>query len=220
MAGFKEQIKARFKAKYPTVNLSAKRLESIVDKLDVKTESEDEIDGKLDDLNDVVPFDDIAKQDDRIRDLEKKGKTTPPATPPVTPEGKTDDDAEPVPGWAKGLQETIQNLSGELSAIKTEKIITSRSQLVADKLKDAPESYRTKALKDFTRMKFESDDEFTEYLTETETDYQAFVQEQSDAGLGVDAPKKAFGKTTGEKEVSPDMKQYLAESKASAPATA
>lgn len=185
MPGFKDKFKERFKAKFPKVNLTATRLDSILDKLDAKTDNEDDIDSQLDALNELMPFADIAKQDDRIRDLEAKTKT--PKKPEATPENKDDESGDENP-LVKSLMEKLNGIEQQLSAINGEKITGSRKEKLSEKLKDAPESYKNKILKDFGRMKFESDEEFEEYLTESENDLAAFVQEQSNSGLGKDRP--------------------------------
>lgn len=216
MAGFKEQIKAKFKAKYPTVTLSNARLDSIVDKLDNKTDSEDTIETALEAINDITPFDEMAKIDDKIRTLEaKKPKAADPVKPVTDPVVEPDPANEP-PAWFKAFSEKVE---GKLSAIEGEKRITTRKQALTEKLKDAPESYKNTVLKAFNRMQFTTEEEFAEYIAETETDLAVVIQEQSNAGLGKDKPAANFGKTPAEKEVSADMKQYLAENAPKAPAT-
>jgi hypothetical protein len=226
MAGFKEQIKARFKVKFPTVTLSKKRLEAISDKLDAKTDSEEDIDTKLDELNDLIPFADIAKQDDKIRDLETKVKEVKPPTETenADPDKKDPENKDPkkdeVPAWAKGLTDTIQTLSTKLSAIEGEKTTTSRKGLLTEKLKDAPEAFKNKVLKDFGRMKFDTDEDFEEYLTDTVTDMGIVVQEESNNGLGNDKPAGGLKKPASDKEVSSAMKELIAERTAKAEAKA
>lgn len=103
--------------------------------------------------------------------------------------GKNDD----APEWAKGMMQTIQALSGEVTALKGEKITTSRKSKLEAILKDAG-TFGTRTLKSFSKMNFENDDEFDEFLSEVEEDLKAFNQERADAGLStMGAPPAAGG---------------------------
>lgn len=190
----KEKIIARIKALFSGVNLSKERMDAIADKLSARITEEDQIDEQLNGLNEVVSFEDIAKQDDRIRNLEKiakeKQKADPPKTDPPNPNNppkndppKTDD----TPEWAKALM-------GEIASLKADKVKNSRREQVAEKLKEADEKYRDRVLRYFDRMNIESDDDFQTVISEIEADYADHVQSAADAGLGKDQP---FGGVSG-----------------------
>ncbi|MNL51125.1 hypothetical protein D3C87_1741980 [compost metagenome] len=74
---------------------------------------------------------------------------------------------------------------------------TRRQQLEA-KLKDAPEKFKARALRDFDRLKIDSEEDFTSYLADVEQDVAEEIQADSDRGLGNDAPARSAGggKTT------------------------
>lgn len=219
MAGFKTQIIARFKVKFPKVTLSKERLNSIADKLDAKTDDEDSIDGNLDTMNEFFPFADIQKADDKLRDLESKVK--PPKDKDPDPE-KPEDKPNPadMPEWAKGLVTGIQTLTSELTAIKGEKIATTRREQLSAKLKDTSEAYRNSILEDFEMMNFKDDEAFTAYLGKKEEAAKGFIQEESNKGLGRDKPNGGNSKPAGDKEVSAEMKELIAERTAAAEAKA
>src|SRR5690349_8539866 len=92
-----ETFKERLKAKLPDLkaqNLTEKRLNAIADRLQNKfpdLTDEADYDAKIDELNDLTPFAEIAKQDDRIRTLEKNPNPL-PKKKPVAP--KKDDEGE------------------------------------------------------------------------------------------------------------------------------
>jgi len=78
----------------------------------------------------------------------------------------------------KPLQETIASLKGE----KTKE---TRLQTLNDKLKDCSDAnFKAKALKDFARMTFDTDEAFNEYLSDTEADVKTANQNVADSGLG------------------------------------
>lgn len=201
MAGFTTQIEERFKAKFANVNLTKTRLKSITDKLDLKIESEDEIDAKLDELNEIIPFAELAKQDDRLRDLEAKsrGGKTPEQ---IAAEKKAAEEAagggapEGETATEKLLREILEGqkaMAERVNAIEGEKTIASRRSQLETKLKDAPESYKKTVLKNFDRMKFDTDEDFNSFVEETEADVTEVIQEQSNAGLGKDKPARSGG---------------------------
>lgn len=145
MAVKPEKIKERLKTKYPKANLSNERLDAFAAKLaPLPADDADDtaIDAVLEQANNLISFEDIAKGDDRLRTLEKKANPTPvpspnpeptpaPVTPVVTPTDET-------PAWAKTLIETNQKLTADIEAIKTGKIIETKKQ-TAQSVFDASE---------------------------------------------------------------------------------
>jgi hypothetical protein len=201
-----ETFKAQLKAKIKTlgVNLSQTRIDALAAKLHAKHPEITEVadhDARIDDLNDILPLSDIAKQDDRTRTLENKIKGQPPKTedqddddanddnPPAKP--KKNKSSDEPPAWAKSLIDTV-------SALSKEKVQTSMASQIATKLKDVvPDKfYKGRALPE----KEEDLDAFIETVT---TDYTEFKQDQINAGLmnssetpkggsGVNVTDKAF----------------------------
>ncbi len=207
----KDKIKARLKAKYSGVNLSTKRLDAIADRLSKKLteESEDsEIDTVLDEANEVYPFADIAKDDDKIRTLEAKAKDQKPADPP-----KPDEDSKPapsggdltssndVPEWAKALIESNKALQADIATFKSAETGKTRLQRLKEELKasGATDKYIEKAVKNFAKMKFETDDEFEAHVSEEIEDAKGFVQAEAEEGLGgIPRPVTSGGTKTKE----------------------
>lgn len=184
----KEKIIQKIRELFPNVNLSKERLDAIVDKLAAKITEEDQIEERINDLNEVVPFAEIAKQDDRVRTLEAeaKKKAAKSADPPKEDPDKKDKPDDDPPAWAKALLEKVEKL-------ESGKIATSRREKVLEKLKDADEKYRNRVLRDFDRMRIDSDEDFETVLSDIESDFADFKQLQSDIGLGNDSPFGAFG---------------------------
>jgi hypothetical protein len=106
--------------------------------------------------------------------VEKKGdpKTDPDPTNP-----------NDMPAWAKALIDQNKALADKIGGFEGTKTKESRLQSLESKLVDVPESFKAQKLKDFSRMSFDTDEAFNEYLTESETDITAFNQELADKGL-------------------------------------
>jgi hypothetical protein len=212
----KDQIVAKFKAKFPAVTLSNKRLDEIADRLSKKVTNEEEIDAKLDEMNELLPFADIQKSDDKIRDLNGKLKT---ATQPATTSQDqststtTQDNADDTPAWAKALVESNQQLAQKLAVMEKEKNQQSMLQKIGahEKLKTIPESRRNILLKG--RALPEKDEDLETFVDGFKADYDAFVTEENNEGL-INGHKPAGGGSSGPKPgISSDMKEYLAAKK-------
>ena len=112
-------------------------------------------------------------------DLVEKGKTKPNNG---GGEPNPDDLAGQV---ASAVAKAIQPLQDELDKYKQGDIAKTRLQTLTDKLKDCKdETFNAKALKDFGRMQFDSDEAFTEYLTDTEADIATANQNVANSTLG------------------------------------
>ena len=100
------------------------------------------------------------------------------ATPTPTPSN------DETPAWAKALVEQNKLLADKITAFETGSATATRKQVLEAKLAQAPEALKTTVLKNFGRMTFGTEEEFNEFVTETETDIATFVQDKSNLGLG------------------------------------
>lgn len=82
----------------------------------------------------------------------------------------------------KELTDKVGGLTTELTALKSGKIKESRKEKLEKVLKDTG-LYGTSILKGFDRMKFDTDEDFEEYMTDVETQVQDYKKEQKDKGL-------------------------------------
>lgn len=221
------QLKEYVKAK--GINLSNVRINAFADKLDAYVDKEDAIKEEIEKLDALVDFKELASLDDAKRTLDKRkakdddekddpkpdptGKESGEAKKPGNPDG------DDTPGWFKQYTEQqnklIESLTKELATIKAGDVAKSRRALLERKLDKASDTLKKTITSAFGRMKFETDEEFNEYLAEIEQTVTEDVQARVDAGLGLDAPAKVLGGgKLGEKEVSPMMKSFLDEQKA------
>lgn len=205
-----KQIKARLKVLYPGVNLSNKRIEAIAAKVDAKVTTEEEIDDALSTYDEYNSFAEMAKDDDRERlRIKKESETKTPEQIAADKQAKGDEEDKDDPTETKTdklLKQALAGiaaLTGEISIIKGEKVTNTRKQQYEKALEGTSDAFKAKALKDFGKMKFDTDEEFTEFLTETETDAADFIQEVSNNGLTNQNPVRGVKNTPGKvKEAS------------------
>ena len=83
------------------------------------------------------------------------------------------------------VAEAVKPFQKALDGYKAEDVAKTRSQLLTSKL-DAcnDKNFKEKALKDFARMNFETDKDFDDYLSETETDIVTANQNVANLTLG------------------------------------
>lgn len=134
--------------------------------------------------------------------VEKKG-TEPGKDPIPTDPG---DIATIVANAVKAAVEPIQQ---KLSSFEGERVSQSRLQQLQAKFtgKKLPESFTAQKIKDFQRMNFSSDQEFADYLIDTDKDITAFSQELADQGLAGHA-RPILG-SPNKDGISPAVSSYI-----------
>lgn len=118
-----------------------------------------------------VEVDDEEDEDESLKSNNKSSKTK--------VDKKSEDD---MPAWAKAIIESNNSLKQELAGIKGERVADSRRLKLENILKDTG-TFGSRTLKSFSKMKFENDDEFDEFLSEVKDDLKALNQERANAGL-------------------------------------
>lgn len=143
----KEKIVAAIKAKWPALNLRKKRLDDIAARLEAKITDENEIDVKLDELDAVFPFADIAKQDDALAEAERKAKQVQPKqeTPPKT---EAEGSQEPPKDDTASLLKTLLEKVDRLEKNKTNESFIAQFTEKANAIKD--ETMKAEKIKAFT----------------------------------------------------------------------
>jgi hypothetical protein len=187
MALPKAKVKERLKAKFPGVNLSTKRIDAIADKLKLPEDSEDDaIDERLDELNDVFSFAEMAKNDDRLRTEEaekKKKEQQDNPTPKPSEEDPKPDPNQPV-DIAKIVAAAIAPLVEKINSIESGKVGDTRLAQLKEILKDANPKYAESVLKKFPKMKFDTDEDFEAFKEEETENVKEFIQAEANEELG------------------------------------
>lgn len=96
----------------------------------------------------------------------------------------------------KKLIDMVAKLTGEISNLKQEKTTDSRKTRLEKLLKDSG-TFGSRTLKSFSKMSFESDEEFEEFFKEVEEDLKSYNQEVADSRLALGGKPANFG---GKKE--------------------
>lgn len=215
MAVKSEVIKARIKAKFPNVNLSNERLDALADKLKNKPADDadaDAVDVVISDFNEILSFEQIAKDDDKARNLKAKLDAT--KTPEQIKQELADAEAEKqrladekkaqddAPEWAKKFmesnKETIDTLKQEIADLKAGKQTESKLQ-TATQLFEGSEVLKSLSpeLKKswIGRINPESETPLEDQVKGLETEYTSLVQTNADNTILAGAPPSGFSST-------------------------
>jgi hypothetical protein len=109
-----------------------------------------------------------------------------PSKPAEEDPQKKEEDPNDIAAIVKAaLAAELNPLKQELASYKASDVAKTRLQSLNDKLTACKDdNFKAQALKDFARMKFETDEEFNEYLTGKETAVATANQNVANATLG------------------------------------
>lgn len=187
MAVNPDLIKARLRVKFPKANLSKERLDELsarLSKLPADDADEAAIDAVLDNADAMMPFEEIARNDDTIRTLKAKAQEPPkPADPPKPNEPPKPDDN--TPEWAKAMLATIEKQAKDLEDLKLGKVTETKLQQ-AKNLFDKSEVFKGIAdenAKEFflKQIDVNSDTPFEDQIKQLEEVHSKLVQGRADA---------------------------------------
>lgn len=107
----------------------------------------------------------------------------------VAGDGDNKPQNEQVPAWAQQLIDANKRINERLDGMDREKAANSRQSQLAEILKNAPQSVRSRYEKDFSRMTFKDDDEFSGWLAELTPDIEQMSVDLTAKGGAVGRPK-------------------------------
>ena len=102
-----------------------------------------------------------------------------------------------MPAWFKAYRE---QQDARFAALEGEKTSSLRKSKLESLLKDTG-TFGNRTLKSFSKMNFENDEEFEQFLSEVEEDLKAYNQERADAGLSTLGTPPAAGTGKPDKEI-------------------
>ncbi|MCM1440050.1 MAG: hypothetical protein NC131_12740 [Roseburia sp.] len=144
--------------------------------------------------------------------------TTTTAGQTTTATQQPSEQSEQPPAWAQALLEQNKALNARLDAMQQEKTATTRQSKLAEVLKNAPETVRSRYEKDFARMTFKDDAEFEGWITELTPDIEQMSTDLAAKG-GVVGRPKGGAQGGAQPQDNPYLKARLEERAAAAPST-
>lgn len=217
----KQQVLLKLKPKVKAFGFNKKELMSVAAKIadnltSAEDASEEDVNAEIDtQIDAVLPYlqvsqsfanrvieenrkkndDDDDETDDEDGDDPSESNKRQPGSNKKNPKNKEKKDEEP--SWFKTFREQQE---ARIAALEGEKVSSSRKTKLETILKDTG-TFGTRTLKSFSKMNFESDEEFEEFCSEVEEDLKTYNQERADAGLSVmGTPPAAGGGSQGKKD--------------------
>lgn len=180
---------------------------NVANKLQLKDDATDEevSEGISDAIDDVLPLLQLTQSAADRQVSEYKNAHPAPDDDDVPPDDEQDDDDDParrspsqkgkkgkkdsdddqdsaILNAIKGLTTAVATLQGDVTALKSGNTTSRRTAKVRELLKDTGK-FGERRLKSFSRMKFENDDEFEDYLDELKEDIEEENKERLEKGL-------------------------------------
>jgi hypothetical protein len=193
MAVKPEIIKARLKVLFPKANLSQKRLDAYAAKLAPKpADDADEatVDALINDYNEVIDFEAVAKEDDKTRTLEAdKKKAEEAAAAKGGKGGKKDDEEEEeeetagMTPFEKQMLKKFGDLKSDIDSIKTGNVLQTKKQTASqlfeksDVLSKLKEDLKPRWI---NRIDVNSETPIEDQIKELESEYSELVQVNAD----------------------------------------
>lgn len=192
-------------AKFEGVN--AEILTRVADKLATKATTEEEAKA----LADGVSFQDLLDRYGDYRAQQASSKQPKPAPQEPKPAPAPQEPKQPnepsdvLPEWAKELK-------AELESYKAQEANAKRLGKLKDILKELPESLRGRYERDFSRLTFKDDEDFTQWVEELTPDVSSILEDYKKMGGSVTNPKGGGGNQ--EPTISAELQKKIDEAKA------
>ena len=192
-------------AKFEGVN--AEILTRVAEKLATKATTEEEAKA----LAEGVSFQDLLDRYADYRVQQASSKQTKPAPQEPKPAPAPQEPKQPnepsdvLPEWAKELK-------AELESYKAQEANAKRLGKLKDILKELPESLRGRYERDFSRLTFKDDEDFTNWVEELTPDVSSILEDYKKMGGSVTNPKGGGGNQ--EPTISAELQKKIDEAKA------
>lgn len=214
-----QQVFVRLKLKAKALGFNAKELKGIAAKIadnlkSAEDASEEDVNAEIDEqIEAVLPYLTFGQsQANRLLDEWKKkhpeaelddelddnipDDTPKPASNKKNSKNKGNEQDE-EPAWFKSFREQQE---ARFAALEGEKVSNLRKAKLEALLKDSG-TFGSRTLKSFSKMSFESDDDFEEFYSDVEEDLKNYNQERADAGLAtLSSPPAAGSKGSGNQD--------------------
>lgn len=212
---------------------------NVANKLQLKDDATDEevSEGISDAIDDVLPLLQLTQSAADRQVSEYKNAHPAPDDDDVPPDDEQDDDDDParrspsqkgkkgkkdsdddqdsaILNAIKGLTTAVATLQGDVTALKSGNTTSRRTAKVRELLKDTGK-FGERRLKSFSRMKFENEEEFEDYLDELKEDIEEENKERREKGLEklgrIPAPDPTSQQKEEDKLMSDDEVKKLAQ---------
>lgn len=189
----KETIIGRLRVLFPKANLTKQRLDEIVSDKLIGRFSDESTNEEIDAILELLPINEIAKQDDKVRTLEAR-KQDSPKEDPKNEGGETDNE----------ILKALKGLADRLDGIENEKKRNSLAERFNsdERIKDVP---------DFIKKGYipNSEEDLEANIEALASEFKSFSEKNKLQNFGNDIPKDSFASLSKKEISSEDAKAIV-----------
>lgn len=204
----KTKVLQALKPKVASLGFTKEELEGVATQLAENIQedaTEEQIAEKVDS---VIPYLKLSQSAvTRIVNAKKKDEKQPKA-PEVSKTTETEEGADPEDKFEK-LLKVIEALNAKIDALVNKDVTETRRSLYASKLKELPEVEQKSRLRLFDRMTFKDNDDFEQFISETEEETAELVKEFSKREVSAMGKPLRGGKGSDKQATDEEVKEVI-----------
>ena len=204
----KTKVLQALKPKVASLGFTKEELESVVDSISETLQedaTEEQINAQIDA---VIPYLKLSQSAvTRIVNAKKKEEKQPKA-PIVSKTTETEEGADPEDKFEK-LLKVIEAQNAKIDALVNKDVTETRRSLYASKLKELPEIEQKSRLRLFDRMTFKDNEDFEQFISETEEETAELVKEFSEREVSAMGKPLRGGKGSDKQATDEEAKEII-----------
>ena len=204
----KTKVLQALKPKVASLGFTKEEIESVVDSISETLQedaTEEQINAQIDA---VIPYLKLSQSAvTRIVNAKKKDEKQPKA-PKVSTPTETEEGAEPEDKFDK-LLKVIEAQNAKIDALVNKDVTETRRSLYASKLKELPEVEQKSRLRLFDRMTFKDNEDFEQFISETEEETAELVKEFSEREVSAMGKPLRGGKGSDKQATDEEAKEVI-----------
>lgn len=204
----KTKVLQALKPKVASLGFTKEELEGVATQLAENIQedaTEEQINAQIDA---VIPYLKLSQSAvTRIVNAKKKDEKQPKA-PEVSKTAETEEGADPEDKFEK-LLKVIEAQNAKIDALVNKDVTETRRSLYASKLKELPEVEQKSRLRLFDRMTFKDNDDFEQFISETEEETAELVKEFSKREVSAMGKPLRGGKGSDKQATDEEAKEVI-----------
>jgi len=205
----KTKVLQALKPKVASLGFTKEEIESVVESISGTLEedaTEEQINAQIDA---VIPFLKISQSAvTRIVNAKKKDEKQPKAPEVSKTTKETEEGADPEDKFDK-LLKVIEAQNAKIDALVNKDVTETRRSLYASKLKELPEVEQKSRLRLFDRMTFKDNEDFEQFISETEEETAELVKEFSEREVSAMGKPLRGGKGSDKQATDEEAKEVI-----------
>ena len=204
----KTKVLQALKPKVASLGFTKEELEGVATQLAGNIQEDATEEQITEQVDSVIPYLKLSQSAvTRIVNAKKKDETQPKA-PIVSTSTETEEGAEPEDKFEK-LMQVIEAQNNKIDALINKDQTATRRSVFASKIKELPEIEQRSKLRLFDRMSFKDNDDFEQFISETEEETAELVKEFSEREVSAMGKPLRGGKGSDKQATDEEAKEVI-----------